>query len=74
MLLGKADAVAETVFEPFWSHELFVAAEATLLEELGEQRVAELRARGAAMVITDAVAFLRVEVDRILTDQGEVVE
>ncbi len=66
MLLGNADAGAGLVFEPFWSHELFAAADTTLVDALGEPRVAELRARGAAMEFPEAVAYLRVEANRAL--------
>jgi hypothetical protein len=42
------------------------AADAALRETLGEQQVATLAARGAALDITDAVAYLHAEVDRAL--------
>jgi hypothetical protein len=39
---------------------------AALREALGEQQVATLAARGAALDITDAIAYLRAEADRAL--------
>ena len=53
------------------SHELFVAADAAIVDALGEQRVAELTARGAAMDMNETVAFLRAEVERVLADDDE---
>ena len=49
-----------------WSLEMLAATDVALLEALGEQQVATLAARGAALDITDAVAYLRAEADRAL--------
>ena len=49
-----------------WSLEMLAATDAALLEALGEQQVATLAARGAALDITDAVAYLHAEADRAL--------
>ena len=70
VLFGRVSALAAGWFEPPWSRELFVAAETAIVEALGEERVAELMARGAAMEITDAVAYLRAEVERVLADEA----
>ena len=43
---------------------MLAATDAALLESLGEQQVATLAARGAALETTDAVAYLRAEADR----------
>jgi hypothetical protein len=42
--------------------------ESTLLEGLGEQQLAVLKARGAALDTADAVAYLRDESERVLSD------
>ncbi len=47
---------------------LAAETDAEVLEGLGEARLAELRARGAALGLTDAVAYLRAEADRVLAD------
>ena len=49
-----------------WILEMLAATDATLREALGEQQVATLTARGAALDITDAVAYLHAEADRAL--------
>jgi hypothetical protein len=49
-----------------WILEMFAATDAALVEALGEQHVATLAARGAALDITEAVAYLRAEADRVL--------
>jgi hypothetical protein len=46
--------------------EMLAATDAALLEILGEQRLAALRERGAALEIGDAVAYLRAEADQAL--------
>ena len=45
---------------------MLAATDAALLETLGEQQVATLAERGAALEITDAVAYLHAEADRAL--------
>jgi hypothetical protein len=42
------------------------AAETALLDALGEQRLAELQARGATLAFTDAIDYLCAEADRAL--------
>ena len=69
---GKADAISDGGFAPVGALDKYAAAKAALVEELGEQRVAELAARGAAMTLADVVAYLRVEVKRILAGDGEL--
>ena len=49
-----------------WVPELLAVHEAALVESLGRERVASLKARGAALEITDAVAHLRAEADEAL--------
>jgi len=43
--------------------------DAALLEGLGEDRLVALRTRGAALEPAEAVAYLRVEADRVLGDE-----
>jgi hypothetical protein len=49
-----------------WSLEMLAATEVALLEDLGEQQVATLAARGAALDMADAVTYLRAEAGRAL--------
>ena len=65
VLFGKANAIQER-WGPDTTLELLAATDAALLETLGEQQVATLAARGAALDITDAVAYLHAEADRAL--------
>ncbi len=65
ILLGNANAMTEP-WVPEWILDIKTATDAALLEALGEQHLATLTARGAAMDITDVVAYLRAEVARIL--------
>ena len=65
VLLGKANSMTER-WVPDWTVEMGVATDATLREALGEQQVATLTARGAALDIIDAFAYLRAEADRAL--------
>ena len=65
VLFGKANALQER-----WGSdttlEMLAATDAALLETLGEQQVATLANRGAALDNTDAVAYLHAEADRAL--------
>jgi hypothetical protein len=45
-----------------------ISADAALLDALGEQRLAELKARGAALDLPNAIDFLRAEADRVLAE------
>ncbi len=65
VLLGNANAMTEP-WVPDWIVDIRAATDAALLEALGEQHLATLTARGAALDITDAVAYLRAEADRTL--------
>jgi tetratricopeptide (TPR) repeat protein len=65
VLFGKADAIQER-WGPDTTLEMLAATDTALLEILGEQQVVTLAARGAALDITDAVAYLRTEADRAL--------
>ena len=66
VLVGKANAIQER-WGPPATLELLAATDAALRESLGEQQVATLTAQGAALDITDAVAYLHAEADRALT-------
>ncbi len=65
VLLGNADAMTEP-WVPEWILEIKATTDAALLDALGEQHLATLIERGAALDITDAVAYLHTEADRIL--------
>lgn len=66
VLFGKADAMSDRGRAmPPWGVDMLAAADAALIEALGEPQVATLAARGAAMDASDAVAYLRREVDRV---------
>ncbi len=67
MLIGKADTIYDRRIFPDWVVEMMAATDAALLETLGEQQLATLTSRGAALEITDAVTYLRGEADRALT-------
>jgi predicted ATPase/DNA-binding SARP family transcriptional activator len=72
VLIGKANAIQER-WGSATTLELLAATDAILLETLGEQQVATLAARGAALDMADAVAYLHAEADRALTapEQGD---
>jgi len=65
VLFGKSDAMAGR-WGLDWSLEMLAATEVALLEALGEQQVATLAARGAALDNADAVTYLRAEAGRAL--------
>ncbi len=65
VLFGKAHAMTER-WVPDWTLEMLAETDAALLEALGEQQVTTLTARGAALDMTDAVAYLHTETDRAL--------
>jgi tetratricopeptide (TPR) repeat protein len=65
VVFGKSDAMAGR-WGLDWSLEMLAATEVALLEALGEQRVATLAARGAALDMADAVTYLRAEAGRAL--------
>ena len=44
------------------------STDTALLDALGEQRVSELKARGAALDLPNAIDFLRAEADRVLVE------
>ena len=66
VLFGKSAAIQER-WGPDTTLELLAATDTALRESLGEQQVATLTAQGAALDITDAVAYLHAEADRALT-------
>jgi tetratricopeptide (TPR) repeat protein len=65
VLIGKSDAMTEQR-PPDWILEMKAATDAALRETLGQEQTLMLAARGAALDITDAVAYLRGEADRAL--------
>jgi tetratricopeptide (TPR) repeat protein len=66
VLIGTADAMAPEHLGPGWALPETAATITALIEALGEQHVATLAAKGAALEITDAIAYLRTEADRAL--------
>jgi predicted ATPase len=65
VLFGKAHTMPKRR-APDWAVDMVAATDAALLETLGEQQVATLVARGAALDTTDAVAYLYAETGRAL--------
>ena len=65
VLIGKSDAMSEAQI-PDWILEMKEATHAALRETLGEQHVAKLAEQGAALGVTDAVAYLHAEAERAL--------
>jgi hypothetical protein len=69
VLFGAANAANVQPNYPEWAMERRKAADAAILQGLGEDRLAELRDRGAGFVPAAAVAYLRAEADRVLGDE-----
>jgi predicted ATPase len=65
VLIGRAFAMTE-LSPPDWFAEMLSATDAALRETLGERQVATLTARGTALEITDAVAYLCAQADPAL--------
>ena len=65
VLFGKADTMAKRKGTA-WDLEMLAATDAALLETLGEQHLATLAERGAALEMAEAVAYLRAEADQAL--------
>ena len=70
VLQGAADVRTDRSWLPAWAIELVTSTDAALLARLGEERLAELRARGASLDHADAVAYLRAEAERVLGDES----
>ncbi len=69
MLTGCIDASFAALTErlaPHWWRDLFATAHTALLDTFGEQQVATLAAQGAALEVTDAVAYLRAQAEPVL--------
>ena len=65
VLIGKCDDMTETQ-RLDWINEMKAATSAALRTALGEQQTLALAARGAALDLTDAVAYLRAQADQAL--------
>jgi predicted ATPase/class 3 adenylate cyclase len=65
VLFGKSDAMTER-WGPDWFLEMLATTDAALSGALGDQRTLTLAAQGAALDVTEAVAYLRAEADRAL--------
>jgi predicted ATPase len=70
VLIGAADARGPRWWRGDWSGGIMGSTEAAVLEGLGEAPLAALRERGGALDPAEAVAYLRVEVDRVLSDES----
>jgi predicted ATPase/class 3 adenylate cyclase len=70
VILGKADSMGLRVGSE-WSIVLLETIDALLLEQVGERRVTELAARGAAMAFVDVVAHLRTAADGLLESRAD---
>ena len=68
VILGNANAMTEP-WVPEWILEIKAVTDAALLEALGEQHLATLAAQGAALDVTDAVAYLSAEAERALASR-----
>jgi predicted ATPase/class 3 adenylate cyclase len=66
VFIGRSAAAPDRILGQPWALDLFAAVEVTLRESLGDEQFAALTARGAALSIADAVAYLRAEADRVL--------
>ena len=66
VLLGRTAARSDDPYWVQWFVEFDAANTAALVDALGEQRFGELTARGAALDIADAIAYMREEADRAL--------
>ena len=64
-----ADARSDRV-GPEWSMPRMASTDAAVSAGLGEDRLRELRDRGAKLDPTEAVAYLRAEADRVLGDES----
>jgi hypothetical protein len=74
VLIGAADALDANRADVDWGIDGLGTMNDGLLDALGEERFATLTARGAALEIADAVAYLRAEADSALlpTEQRAV--
>ncbi len=68
VITGTTNALAPHRAPPAWAAELMTAAGTAVVEALGEQPRAALEARGAALEVGDAVAYLRAQSDVVLSD------
>jgi tetratricopeptide (TPR) repeat protein len=71
VLFGKADALSPRMAGIAWAHEMLEATDVALLEALGEQQLATLTARGAALDNDDAVTYLRAQADAALNENPD---
>ena len=66
VLLGRTAARSDDPYWVQWFIDFDAANTAALVDALGESTFGELTARGAALDIADAVAYMREEVERVL--------
>ena len=72
VLLGAGDSLSTTRFGPRWVMEWLSELDATLPQQLGDERFAELRSQGAALGPSEAVEYVRVEAGRALTNEERI--
>src|SRR6476660_2319759 len=65
VLTGKFDSI-ESRIGPDWAQQQFATTDAALLAALGEQQVAALAARGAALDATETFEYIRVHARLVL--------
>jgi predicted ATPase len=66
VLIGKGDAMFDRRTLHDWSREELAVTDATLLAAHGEQRLAALTRRGAALELNDAIAYLHAQAEPVL--------
>jgi hypothetical protein len=66
VLVGKGDAISDRRNLPGWHLEMLAGTDAALLATFGENHVATLAARGAALDSSEAIAYLRTQADTLL--------
>jgi predicted ATPase/class 3 adenylate cyclase len=69
VLLGASDTLWPTRFGPAWLMKLLSEVDATLLQQLGANRISELRSQGADLGNAEAVEYLRVQAARALANE-----
>jgi tetratricopeptide (TPR) repeat protein len=66
VLIGKWDAISDRDAVDDWTRGRLAAIDATLLAALGKQQLAALTARGGALQLSEALAYLRTEATQAL--------
>jgi hypothetical protein len=69
VLLGAGDSLQPTRFGPGWVMEWLSELDSTLPQQVGDERFAELRSKGAALGLSEALEYVRVEAERALANE-----